>query len=388
MHLQEVFRAIYANHTYEYLVISQAYRVMEYSDKVFNYCEQGVSKCEDVSIFELFPELHGMQELFQELLEGKSDPIVLPYVFKEPDAYITIRIHLGRREESLIVLVEDITTLARMEQRSVQERNDKSLLLEELADKNLQLQAYNERMQELVAEETRKNLEKQKMLETQSRHSQMGEMIGMITHQWKQPLGVISMSCAYLQMMQQRDKLNETLLAKQLEDITKQVKHMNTTVNDFQEFFNPSREKFYFNVKKTITTILDLIRNEYEHNKITLELTGDDFVTAYGFPNEYNQVIISILKNAKDVFFEAPHEAMAISIDVGSEGDRSLVRIRDNAGGIEESIIETVFDLYMTTKDEGSGLGLNIAKNVIEVNMDGVLKVCNVSGGAEFSILV
>ena len=388
MHLKEVFDAIYANHLYEYFIIDRNFKIIESSDKVTQYCESEYLRNEKVDIFSVLPELFGMQAEFQELFDGVKSSFVLPYVFKEPNFYINIRIHQGRPGETLIILLEDVTSLAKLEQLSIQERNEKSLLLDELADKNSQLQVYNEQMQELVLKETQKNLEKQKMLELQSRQAQMGEMIGMITHQWKQPLGVINLSCSLLEISQRRNRLDETTLLKQLKDINAQVRYMNTTVNDFQNFFNPSKEKRIFNVHNTIQGIIDLVRNEYELNDIAVEISGDKSIEANGYPNEYAQVILSILKNAKDAFIQKPHDTMKITIELKSVGDCSLVNVKDNAGGIPEDIIESIFDLYMSTKVDGSGLGLNIAKSVIEVNMDGKLHVKNVEDGAEFSIIL
>ncbi len=388
MHLKEVFDAIYANHLYEYFIIDRNFKIIESSDKVTQYCESEYLRHENVDIFSVVPELFGMQTEFQELFDGVKSSFILPYVFKKPDFYINIRMHQGRPSETLIILLEDVTSLAKLEQLSIQERNEKSLLLDELADKNRQLQVYNEQMQELVLKETQKNLEKQKMLELQSRQAQMGEMIGMITHQWKQPLGVISLSCAFLEISQSRNKLDESMLLKQLKDIDAQVKYMNTTVNDFQNFFNPSKKKRIFNVYKTIKGIIDLVKNEYELNNIAIEISADQSIEADGYPNEYAQVILSILKNTKDAFIQKPHDTMKIMIELKSVQDCSFVTIRDNAGGIPENIIENIFDLYMSTKVDGSGLGLNIAKNVIEVNMGGKLSVKNVENGAEFSIVL
>ncbi len=386
MHLQEVFNAIYANHMYEYLIINEDFIVVEYSDKSINYCDEKLLKSTNANIFELLPELVGMDQKLKELFYIKSDPIILHHIFKEPNYYVNIRIHQGRRDETLIILLENVTEIAKIEQALVQDRNEKSLLLDELATKNSQLKIYNEKMQELVEQETKKNIEKQKMLELSSRHAQMGEIIGMITHQWKQPLGVINMSCALLEISMYKDKFSIELLIKQLNDIKQQVEYMNTTVMDFQQFFNPTKEKVSFNVKDTIKTIIGLVKSEYVLNNIKIELLGRDDIRVVGYANEYNQVVLSILKNAKDVFIENPHDDMKIVIDISEKDSRSYVTITDNAGGIDESIIDNIFDLYMSTKVDGSGLGLNIAKNVIEVNMDGKLEVRNVENGAEFSI--
>ena len=386
MHFQEVFRAIYDNHMYEYIIINKSFKVVEFSEQTANYCDKSLLKSKEPDIFELFPELYGMERELQELLEEGNPPIFLPNIFKEPNYYINIHIHKGREHETLVILLENVTQIAIMEQSLIQDRNEKALLLDELEEKNAQLKLYNEQMHKLVEIESQKNIEKQKMLELSSRHAQMGEIIGMITHQWKQPLGVISMLCSALEVAKMKENLTDEMFYKSLDGIKKQVKHMDATVMAFQNFFKPAKSKQRFNIKKTIETIIDLVYSDYAMNNISIELHGDETVDAFGYANEYNQVVLSILKNAKDVFMQKPHDDMKIVIDIGKKEGRSFVRIRDNAGGIDEAIIDKIFDLYMSTKKEGSGLGLNIAKNVIEKNMNGKLEVHNVDNGAEFMI--
>ncbi len=389
MHLQDVFCAIYANHIYEYIVIDKNFKAVEWSEAATIYCNEELLKSKQGDIFELVPELFGMEEELRELLYEHTVPILIQYVFKEPDNYVNIRVHCGKAEETLIVLFENVTQMAKKDQSLVQEVNEKALLLDELAEKNKQLRALNEHMQELVERETKKNIEKQKMLEINSRHAQMGEMIGMITHQWKQPLNSINTLCILLEVSQRKKKLSLEALLRYVGEIKKQVDYMNKTVSDFQHFFNPSKMRYDFNVKEAIETIVGLIRSEYEVNGIKIELTGDEDVVVNGYANEYNQAILSIIKNAKDAFLDNPKENMKISIDISKdENNRSVVRIKDNAGGIDEEIIDKIFDVYVSTKKDGSGLGLNIAKTIIESNMEGELKVHNVDGGAEFVVIV
>lgn len=388
MHLQEVFRAIYANHVYEYLVVDKEFKVVERSDEVKLYCDTELLENHNQDLFALVPELFGMEQQLIDLLEGRSTPILVPNVFKEPECYVNIRVHLGKRDKTLIVLFENVTEVAKKDQALVQDANEKTLLLEELAEKNTRLKEFSEKMQELVEIETKKNIQKQRMLEITSRHAQMGEMIGMITHQWKQPLNAINSLCILLEMLQRKNELSERMLLKQVSEIKKQVEFMNRTVIDFQHFFNPTKIKRNFNVKKTIDSILGLIRSEYEIKNIHIELTGNDSVVVKGYANEYNQVLLSIIKNAKDAFLQNPKEGMKISIDVSKEDERSVVCIRDNAGGIDEKIIDKIFDLYVSTKEEGSGIGLSIAKTIIETHMEGRLSVCNIEGGTEFRIVV
>jgi signal transduction histidine kinase len=397
MHIQEIFNAIYANHLYEYLVVDESLKIIEFSDKVFDMCSQNSLNCKEMYLTDAVPELYGMEEEIEKIFNAQSDHFTLPYIFKSPDQYIHIHIHPGRRNEdhqnkeryeTVIILFENITNMASAQQSLIQERNEKSLLLDELSYKNAQLKIFNEHMQALVDEEIKKNLEKQKLLELKSRHSQMGEMIGMITHQWKQPLNVINLIVNVLKINLKKNTLDKKTIDSKFDDILRQVKYMDQTVSDFQNFFNPFKEKITFNLYESVHTVLDLIKYEYQHNNISLKVTGDKMVMAYGYPNEFNQVILSLLKNAKDAFMEKPHDNMKITITIGKKDGVPEVLVRDNAGGIPKDIIDSVFNLYMTTKKEGSGLGLNLSKSMIEKNMQGEITVCNIDDGAEFCIRI
>jgi len=395
MHIQEILNAIYANHLYEYLVIDRDHKIIEYSDKAFELCQKDEIDCKNTQLSELVPELVGNEQEIEKIFRGEQEIFTLPYVFRSPDQYVHIHIHPGRKEathvntcETVIILFENISQMAVTQQSLVQERNEKSLLLDEISKKNMQLKHMNEHMQILVQQEIEKNLEKQKLLELKSRHSQMGEMIAMITHQWKQPLNVINLVVNVLKIDLTKKSLQKEDIEKKLNDILKQVRYMNQTVNDFQNFFNPFKEKIIFNLHENIQAVLDLVKYEYVHKNIQLNLTGETKIMAYGFPNEFSQVILSLLKNAKDAFMEHPHKEMEITINVTETDGNPIVTITDNAGGVPEKILKNVFDLYVTTKEEGSGLGLNIAKSMIERHMNGRIEVKNVEKGAQFSIIL
>jgi signal transduction histidine kinase len=183
-----------------------------------------------------------------------------------------------------------------------------------------------------------------------------------------------------------KNTLTPEATEKKLNDIVSQVKYMDQTVKDFQNFFNPSKEKIRFNVYDTIQTVFDLVRYAYEHKSISLILEGDRDIMLEGHPNEFSQVILTLVQNARDAFMENPKEEMKIITTIFEERGHCIVTVRDNAGGIPDEIIEHVFDLYMTTKSQGTGLGLNIAKQMVEKNMHGKLTVRNVEDGAEFRI--
>ncbi len=397
MHVQEILKAIYDNHHYEYLIIDSNMNIVEFSDKVFDFCETENKNCEQVPLEDAVYELCGMQEEIRQIFLGKEKKFTLPYVFKAPDRYVHIHISPGRRHsvpdangylyETVIILFEDITQLAKMQQQMVQEGNEKALLLKTISEQNHQLQLFNEEMQRLVDEEIRKNLEKQKMLELQERHSQMGEMISMIIHQWKQPLNAIQLIAQVLKIKTENNTCTPEFLLEKLDGIFKQVKFMDQTIYVFQNFFKPAKEKVKFNVYETLESLLELVRYEYEYKHIQIVLEGEKDVIGFGYPNEFTQVILTLMKNAKDAFEEHPLDNMQITLEVRSEKGKACICVRDNAGGIPDDLIDDIFELYVTTKEDGTGLGLNIAKRVIENNMNGRITVQNTEEGAEFRIL-
>jgi len=392
MHIQEVFNAIYSNHKYEYIIINRKYKIIEYSDKVTLYTETNKLR----NIFEDIPELFGLENEIDDIFDNKLDLYKIPYLYRN-NRYINIHIHKGRKNkinnnifDTLIILFEDITSIARTKRQLIQEKNENELLIQEISVKNKQLKKYNDHMQELVDEEIKKNIEKQKMLELQSRYSQMGEIIGMITHQWKQPLNAISMMCNVLLLKHQNKSLETKVFEEKLNDIIMQIQYMSQTVNDFQNFFNPIKERINFNVYDSIQGVIDLIRAEYLHKNIKLTLTGEQNLSAIGLPNELNQVILSILKNSKDEFLKQSNYSnnMYIDIEIYKQQDNAVIKIRDNAGGIPNDIIDNIFEIYVSTKQDGSGIGLSISKNIIENHMNGKIFANNIKNGAEFTIIL
>ena len=388
MYDKEIVNAIYMNHKYEYCIANHHLEVLRCSDKILKYCDEGLLASEKASIFDIVPELVGMEEELEKILAKELKDLVIPLVHKEPDEYINIQVYLGAESNSLIVLFENITEMIHTQQHLSQTNNENMLLLNEIATKNRQLEQFNFEMQGLVDEEVEKNLEKQYMIELQTRHAQMGEMIAMITHQWKQPLSVIQALGSLLKMKYELGSLTPNLFTEKMDNLLNQAMHMSQTVVDFQKFFTPSNEKVLFDVKETILKVLDLIQMEYELQNISIEVIEDRAVSIVGYENQYTQVILAILQNAKDALVVSTQNDRCIVIRIEMKDERALVTISDNAGGIPNEIIGTIFTQYMTTKEKGSGLGLHIAKSVIENNMQGDIWVHNIEGGAEFSIFV
>jgi len=385
---EEIVSAICANHVYEYLIVNDAYCVQATSPSIEKYCKDINITSKEISVFDVVPELVGMEDILQEICLGEKESLLIPLVFKEPHAYVNIRVHASCHESTCIVLFENITETTLAQQEARQANNENVLLLREIAKQNKVLEQFNQEMQKMVDAEVAKNLEKQHTIEIQSRHAQMGEMIAMITHQWKQPLSAIHTTGMLLKIKYDLGTLTQDIFNEKMNLLLGQASHMNQTVVDFQTFFTPSKEKVHFNIYETIQAVLALVEVEYHVQNIEIVLNGESEVSVYGYANEYKQVILALLQNAKDAFLSSPKATMQIMIDVHAKKGRSVVSLSDNAGGIPEEIIGDIFTQYVSTKKTGSGLGLHIAKTVIEDNMQGSISVKNKEKGACFKICV
>ena len=252
-----------------------------------------------------------------------------------------------------------------------------------------------EKYRESLNEEIKKTIEKDQQLIQQSKMAIMGEMIGNIAHQWKQPLSLISMSNGLIQLNQETKDSKEEV-EKATDNIDNAVNHLSTTIDDFRDFFRPNKEKEQFKIKETLNKTCNLISSQFKNNSIEVHKNIED-IEVYGFHNELLQVLINIFKNAKDELVKLDIDKRLIFIDVQKDKSEVTIKIKDNAGGIPEKIIDKVFDSYFTTKNdkEGTGIGLYMSKQII-TNMSGTITVQNVSyefednkyKGAEFTIVL
>ena len=232
--------------------------------------------------------------------------------------------------------------------------------------------------------------DKERMLLQQSRLAALGEMISNIAHQWRQPLNELGLIVQELPMMYDQGNFSRDYLKESVAKFMKVLSHTSKTIDDFRNFFKPDKEMVPFKVKDVVAQTLGLILESFKHLQIDIVLEVEDEPVIYGHPNEFSQVILNILFNARDAFVERKLADRQVLIRVFREGKASVVTIADNAGGIPEAIVERIFDPYFTTRgpDQGTGIGLYMSKIIIEKNVPGRLSVQNVGPGAEFRIEV
>lgn len=231
---------------------------------------------------------------------------------------------------------------------------------------------------------------KERMLIQQSRLAAMGEMLSNISHQWRQPLNCLGLIIQNILLTGKRGELNSEELEAGVSKGMQVINHMSQTIDDFRGFFSSDKRRETFSINEVVEKMLGLLEGELRHMQVEVITTGEKPCQVTGYRNEYSQVLLNILTNARDAFIERQTENPKIIISIDCRDDLTVVRIADNAGGIATDIMDRIFDPYFTTKDpdKGTGIGLFMSKTIIEKNMNGRLGARNVKDGAEFSIEV
>ena len=222
----------------------------------------------------------------------------------------------------------------------------------------------------------------------QNRLAQMGEMINMIAHQWRQPLNHLSLINQTLYYQYANYKLNDEKMEDFKEKSHRTIRQMSSTIDDFRNFFKPDKTKTSFCVNDVIEHVLDIAAPMLHHKSIKVVFENKARYEVYGFPNELGQSILNIVNNAQDALSEKEMENKYIEVRLFSQGDEIILSIYDNAGGVPETILNKIFDPYFSTKSSknGTGLGLYISKIIIEEHMNGKLLVLNKKDGVCFHI--
>ncbi|KJR43648.1 two-component sensor histidine kinase [Candidatus Magnetoovum chiemensis] len=257
-----------------------------------------------------------------------------------------------------------------------------------LKAKQEEISMLNLKLQTIVEDEVGKNRQKDLIMLHQSRLASMGEMIGHIAHQWRQPLNALNILIYNIKDSYELGEFNDEFLETAVNEGRLLIEKMSSTIDDFRNFFNPNKEKERFCINKTIKDTLSLIKASFVHYEIEVRYQETTDICTYGFPNEYSQVLLNLLNNAKDAIIDNKIRNGTIRISCLMEDGYAALKIQDNGGGIPQTIINKIFDPYFTTKEQGkgTGLGLYMAKMIIESHMNGKLEARNNTDGAEFII--
>jgi len=287
-------------------------------------------------------------------------------------SFETLKSHdeIGELSRSLHTMLQKLQESKKEVEKKVQERTEELNLL-------------NENLEKIVAEKTKENITQLDMLQQQSKLASMGEMIGAIAHQWRQPLNELSIAIQNLKYDYEDGLIDEKYVNEFIDSSKRIILFMSTTIDNFRNFYRTDKTKETFDVKEAIETTVFLQQAQLNNNNIEIEIKGESF-TINSYKNEFQQVILNLINNAKDALLEQKIKDAKIVIEIK---DKSII-IKDNAGGVPAEIVNRIFEPYFTTKEEGkgTGMGLYMSKIIIEKNIKAKLSINNSANGAEFRI--
>ncbi len=248
------------------------------------------------------------------------------------------------------------------------------------------LKRLNETLEQRVKAEVALNREKDHLLIRQSRLAAMGEMIGNIAHQWRQPLNALGLLLGNMQDAYAYGDLDQQYMDESVGKGRQLIDKMSATIDDFRNFFKPDRAKVRFDLAKVVKDALSVVEFSFQRGNIAVVLEGGPDISIVGFPNEYAQVVLNMLGNAKEAIQERGVKNGKVEVAISRDDDYAYLAIRDNGGGVPDEIMEKIFDPYFTTREKGTGIGLYMSKMIIETNMNGRIEAQNIDEGVEFKI--
>ena len=242
------------------------------------------------------------------------------------------------------------------------------------------LREINKDLEKKIEDAVEKNSIIEKKLHQSEKLASMGEMIGNIAHQWRQPIAIISMWANNIIVDLDMDNIKNENLRKYATKINEQTKHLSQTIDDFRNFFTPNKEKNRFTLKSSIDKTMSLLTAAFKtHNIEVIESIEDIEIDA--LENELTQALLNVIKNAKDILVTLPKDKKRLLfIKIHQKDDDVLIEIKDNGGGVSEDIIDKIFEPYFTTKhkSQGTGIGLYMTQSIITRHFFGTISVQNV----------
>jgi PAS domain S-box-containing protein len=301
-------------------------------------------------------------------LNDKKTRVVKEYFIKKDGNFFPVSLTVASIEnKGAIVVFKDIT----------EELHYEKTLQDKIDEKTQELQELNLNLELTIKEEVEKNKQQFILLEKQSRLAALGEMIGNIAHQWRQPLSVITSSISGLQVREELNMLSENDIAQTTDTIIKNANYLSRTIDDFRNFIKNENNEELFNIAKVINEVCSIIYPIMKSSDIDVALDLDETLEYVGYPNELSQVILNILNNAKDAINGQELEVKKIQVKLFADDEKVYILISDNGGGISDEIKKKIFDPYFTTKhqSQGTGLGLYMSSKIILERFAGEL-VC------------
>lgn len=352
-------------------------------EKVFGWSLEEIQK-EKNPISLLYPDTLIQKEIFEDF-QNNDGNIYKEWhpITKDGKEIITRWANIQLPNDEIIHVGYDITQ-QRKNEKIVQEKT------EQLKIAKQQLEELNSSLENRIESEINKNTKQQIILMHQSKLAQMGEMVENIAHQWRQPLAQINSLVLLIDMELNKNKFTNSILESKLNEIEILTAYMSKTIDDFKNFFSPNKEKSIFKIQIAIQKALDIVKGTVHLYHIKININVEKDLECNGYLEELQQVILTILNNAIEALVLKKIPSGEIFIDAYKQDNNIVINIQDNALGIDIKYLNKVFEPYFTTKQksQGTGLGLYMAKMIIENGLEGVLNVENKLNGACFTIKI
>ena len=226
------------------------------------------------------------------------------------------------------------------------------------------------------------------MLIAQSRLAQMGEMVNMIAHQWRQPINAISASLIRLEiMLESVCEEDDFKYSKEIIDfINKLIQDLSNTIDEFLNFSKSVSKYQKLNLKEVVNDVLKIIQTQLKNHNIEIE-TKIDNTDFFSYKKEIEHILLNLIANARNILDERKNENKKITIKA-YRNENIIIEVEDNGGGTKVTPIEKVFEPYFTTRKDGTGLGLYMSKNIALKKLNGDLIVENTKDGAKFILII
>jgi PAS domain S-box-containing protein len=242
-----------------------------------------------------------------------------------------------------------------------------------------------------IMDDTTERIQQKQFLIQQSKLAEMGDMIAAVAHQWNEPLVDLSAEVQDIELSYMLGELKDAQVKEFVHDSMVKIQYMSQTLSDFRNFLKPSTKKVLFGIRKSLEEIFDIISKQFFYSNIKLTVayaSAESNLLIYGYQNEFKQVLLNILNNAKSKILQSAKDPASIHIHIYSDKYHHTIEISDDAGAIPEEIISSIFDPYFTTKADGTGIGLYMAKVIIEDKMTGEITVQNSKDRVVFTIKI
>ncbi len=336
------------------------------------------------------------KSLFTKLQTKKRDAIVqiilnafLLSLFLAFLLYYFLRKHLGQLSKNILKIMKGKKATDKKQFQEFQDILAKISKQQKLIQKHIvALDSLKNSLEEKVKIQVEEIKEKQQQLLHKSRLAQMGEMISMIAHQWRQPLTAITATTGNLQLKLMMDEIDKETFTKEIGLVEGYAQHLSKTIDDFRNFFKTNKEKEKSSLDTIVTSTLEIVQVSANNKNITIKTTLQSPELFYTYASEVKQVLLNLIKNAEDALIEAKVKEPTIMIETFTHEDSYHLIVKDNAGGIPADIIKKIFDPYFSTKKEkdGTGLGLYMSKTIIQEHCHGTIMIENDNQGACFHI--